>query len=96
MIQRSVFAFILGFGLVVSNALPACAAYHHRVPYGTPVQMRLDQPISSRDMHEGDYIALRCVYNVVVDGYIVIAKARRASPRLSPMTGPSRGASKAN
>jgi hypothetical protein len=47
--------------------------FTHHVPYGTPVRLRVDANLSSRNLTGGDLVPMRVEDNVVVDGYVVIA-----------------------
>lgn len=66
--------FIVG---AVLPPMPSQAAQEHNVPYGTPVDVRLEHAVSSRDLHDGSQIAIRVVRDVVADGCIVIRRGAR-------------------
>lgn len=73
-IMSAATAFCLSLVAVVLPPMPASADQEHTVPYGTPIVVRLDEPITSYHLKEGMGIPVRVVENVVVDGCIVIRR----------------------
>ena len=89
--KRLFSAMTFGSMLLASTAASAAAAFTHHVPYGTPVQLRVDANLSSRDLHGGDLVPMRVLYNVVVDGYVVIARGAPAVAEVESSDGAQSG-----
>ncbi len=84
----------VALGAMLCANLPATASageFTHNVPYGTPVQLQVDANLSSRDLHGGDLVPMRVVYNVVVDGYVVIARGAPAVAEVEEADGAEPG-----
>lgn len=88
---RFLSALVFGSMLIAATVGDASAAFRHRVPYGTPVQLRVDANLSSRNLHSGDLVPMRVTYNVVVDGYVVIARGAPAVAEVESSDGAQPG-----
>ena len=60
--------------LFFAGASAALAAASVRVPAETPVSVQVTAPVSSRTAHSGDSVPLRVTEDVIVNGYVVIAR----------------------
>lgn len=57
---------------------------------GTPVEITLDQVLSSKDSHAGDEFTGRVAHSVSVDGQVVIAKGARVRGKVTQATASGR------
>jgi hypothetical protein len=92
MLKRLLSVCALGTLLASSIPLSAFAGqFAHHVPYGTPVQLRVDGNLSSKNLTGGDLVPMRVMYNVVVDGYVVIAAGAPAVAEVEEADGAQPG-----